>query len=186
MELKKVDKSFAVSPQIAPSDVAELAQQGYKTIICNRPDGEGNDQPLFQEIEEAAQASGVEAHYLPVESGKVSEEDAERFGTLLDAARKPVFAFCRTGTRSVTLWSLSRAGRMPLKRVARRPGSPLGIPSRTGQVTSTIRPSRPVMRNRSRSWNRTGTPSAVSWTSNSRCLSPDQMAASRAARLFSG
>ncbi|WP_299391576.1 bifunctional protein tyrosine phosphatase family protein/NAD(P)/FAD-dependent oxidoreductase [Pelagibius sp.] len=114
MELKTIDKSFAVSPQIEAEDVAEIAKAGYKTIMCNRPDGEGNDQPLFHEIEEAARLHGLEAHYLPVESGKVSDADAEAFGERLEAAPKPVFAYCRSGTRSVTLWSLSRADRMPL------------------------------------------------------------------------
>ncbi|WP_420347173.1 TIGR01244 family sulfur transferase [Pelagibius sp.] len=114
MELKTIDKSFAVAPQIEAADVAEIARAGYKTIICNRPDGEGNDQPLFHEIEEAARAQGLEAHYLPVESGKVSDADAEAFGERLEAVPKPVFAYCRSGTRSVTLWSLSRAGKMPL------------------------------------------------------------------------
>ncbi|HIC79340.1 MAG TPA: TIGR01244 family phosphatase, partial [Kiloniellaceae bacterium] len=114
MELKTIDKSFAVSPQIEAKDVAEIAKAGYKTIICNRPDGEGNDQPLFHEIEEAARLHGLEAHYLPVESGKVSDADAEAFGDRLEAAPKPVFAYCRSGTRSVTLWSLSRADKMPL------------------------------------------------------------------------
>jgi sulfide:quinone oxidoreductase len=114
MELKTVDKTFAVSPQISPADVAEIAEAGYKTIICNRPDGEGNDQPLFHEIEEAARQAGVQVHYLPVVSGQVSDEDAESFGETFETAPKPVFAYCRSGTRSVTLWSLSRAGKMPL------------------------------------------------------------------------
>lgn len=114
MELKQVDKTFAVAPQITPADVAELARAGYKTIICNRPDGEGNDQPLFHEIEEAARQAGLQAHYLPVVSGKVSDEDAEKFADAFEAAPKPVFAYCRSGTRSITLWSLSRAGKMPL------------------------------------------------------------------------
>ena len=114
MDTRTLDKSFAVSAQIAAADLAEIAKAGYKTVICNRPDGEGNDQPLFHEIEEAARAAGIEAHYLPVESGKVSDADAEAFGEKLETAPKPVFAYCRSGTRSVTLWSLSRAGRMPL------------------------------------------------------------------------
>ncbi|MEO3430842.1 bifunctional protein tyrosine phosphatase family protein/NAD(P)/FAD-dependent oxidoreductase [Pelagibius sp. CAU 1746] len=114
MELKKVDKAFAVSPQISPADVGELARQGYKTIICNRPDGEGNDQPLFHEIEEAAAKAGLQVLYLPVVSGKVSDADAEAFAEAFEAAPKPVFAYCRSGTRSITLWALSRAGKMPL------------------------------------------------------------------------
>ena len=114
MDIKKIDKELSVSPQIAPSDLQALAEVGFKAVICNRPDGEGNDQPLFHEIEEAAQAAGLSAHYLPVETGKVGDEDAEHFGELLDSLPKPVLAYCRSGTRSVTLWSLSRGGKLPL------------------------------------------------------------------------
>lgn len=114
MNIKKLSDEIGVAGQIAATDVAALAAAGYKTIICNRPDGEGNDQPLFQEIEAAAKAVGLAAHYLPVETGPVSDADAEKFAALLDSASKPVFAFCRSGTRSVTLWSLSRAGQVTL------------------------------------------------------------------------
>ena len=106
MDINKVDSDIAVAPQILADDIPELVKAGYKTIICNRPDGEGNDQPLFHEIEEAATRAGLAAHYLPVESGKVSDDDAEAFGQLMEAAPKPVLAYCRTGTRSITLWSL--------------------------------------------------------------------------------
>ncbi len=114
MEIKKVDSDISVSPQISPADVPEIAKAGYKTIICNRPDGEGNDQPLFHEIEEAAQKAGLICHYLPVESGKVSDDDAEKFGQLFAAVPKPALAFCRSGTRSVTLWALSQKGDIKL------------------------------------------------------------------------
>ncbi len=117
MEFHRVDAEISVAPQITAAEVAALAAAGFKTVICNRPDGEGNDQPLFQEIESAARKAGMEACYLPVESGAVTDADAERFGQILEASPKPVFAYCRTGTRSVTLWSLSRAGRLPLPEI---------------------------------------------------------------------
>ncbi len=117
MEINRVDGEISVAPQIVADDIPELAKAGFKTIICTRPDGEGNDQPLFHEIEEAAAKAGIGTHYLPVESGKVSDEDAEAFGRLMDGAPKPVLAYCRTGTRSITMWSLSRAGKLPLPEI---------------------------------------------------------------------
>ncbi len=117
MKSYKLDGEITVAPQILAADVAAIAEAGFKTIVCNRPDGEGNDQPLFHEIEEAAKKVGLDAHYLPVESGKVTDDDAAGFGTLIDGAPKPVFAYCRTGTRSVTLWSLSRAHKLPLPEI---------------------------------------------------------------------
>ncbi len=52
-----------------------------------------------------------EAHYLPVESGKVGDGDAAQFGELMQALPKPVLAYCRMGMRTATLWALSEAPR---------------------------------------------------------------------------
>ena len=111
MQLKTITPLLSVSEQIQPEDVAALSDAGFKSVICNRPDGEGADQPGFAEIESAAKLSGLAAAYLPVISGKVSDEDAQEFGNLLDILPKPVFAYCRTGTRSATLWALSEGAR---------------------------------------------------------------------------
>jgi len=50
MELKEISPKLSVSPQITPDDLAVLKDKGFRAIICNRPDGEGADQPNFPEI----------------------------------------------------------------------------------------------------------------------------------------
>lgn len=111
MTPKIIDPSLSVSEQIKPEDIAAIAASGFKSIICNRPDGEAVDQPAFAKIETAAKSAGLSAAYQPVVSGKVGDEDALAFGRLMDALPKPVFAYCKTGTRSTTLWSLSEGAR---------------------------------------------------------------------------
>ena len=111
MNPKAIDQNLSVSEQIASQDITAIASAGFKSVICNRPDGEGADQPVFAEIETAARAAGLAAAYLPIVSGKVSDEDAAEFGLLMDRLPKPVLAYCRTGTRSTTLWSLSEGAR---------------------------------------------------------------------------
>lgn len=111
MQAKAISNSLSVSEQVRSADIAAIAAAGFRSIICNRPDGEGADQPSFAEIAAAAKERGIEAAYLPVVSGKVSDEDAQAFGRLIETLPKPVFAFCRTGTRSATLWSLSEGAR---------------------------------------------------------------------------
>ena len=111
MDIKKITNTISVSDQVSVTDVTTLAEAGFKSIICNRPDGEAADQPSFAEIEAAASAQGIVVLYQPVVSGKVSDEDATEFGKLLDQLPKPTLAFCRTGARSTTLWSLSEASR---------------------------------------------------------------------------
>ncbi len=112
--MKAINSQISVAPQVKPEDMADFAQQGFRSVICNRPDGEGADQPSFEEIEAAAGKLGMEARYLPIVAGKVGDEDAEEFGRLMESLPKPILAYCRTGTRSATLWSLSQADKLPL------------------------------------------------------------------------
>ncbi|MCY6381478.1 bifunctional protein tyrosine phosphatase family protein/NAD(P)/FAD-dependent oxidoreductase [Hoeflea prorocentri] len=111
MDIKNINGTVAVSPQIQPGDIEQIAGHGFRSIICNRPDGEGADQPSFQEISKAAQKRGLECSYIPVETGRVRDEDAALFGSAMDTLPKPVLAYCRSGTRSATLWSLDQGAR---------------------------------------------------------------------------
>lgn len=111
MTIKTITPTLSVSPQILPQQVASLAKSGFKSVICNRPDGEGADQPTFAEVEAAATEAGLQAAYLPIVSGKVDDADALAFGAAMDSLPKPILAYCRSGTRSATLWSLSEGGR---------------------------------------------------------------------------
>ena len=117
MELKKISEKVTVSPQITAQDMAAIKQAGFRAIICNRPDGEGADQPSFEEIEAAASAVGIEARYVPVRSGMVEDEDVAAFGAALKELQRPLLAYCRTGTRSATLWSLHEAKKRPMSEI---------------------------------------------------------------------
>lgn len=117
MDIKALTSHLSISPQILVSEMQAVADAGFKAIICNRPDGEGPDQPGFQEIENAAKQFGIEAKYLPAESGKVTDADGKSFGLLLQVLPGPVLAYCRTGMRSTTMWALSQAGVTPLPQI---------------------------------------------------------------------
>ena len=117
MDIKELTANLSVSPQLLVNEMEAVAQAGFKAIICNRPDGEGPDQPSFKEIEANAQHYGLQAYYLPAESGKVSDQDGLNFGLLLDSLPGPILAYCRTGMRSTTMWALSQAGNLPLPQI---------------------------------------------------------------------
>jgi len=117
MELKRISPKVTVCPQITAADVAAIKAAGFRAIICNRPDGEGADQPGFSEIETAAHAAGIEARYVPVKAGMVSDADVAAFGDALAGVQRPVVAYCRTGTRSATLWSLHEAKKRPVAEI---------------------------------------------------------------------
>ncbi len=120
MDIRTLSTELSVAPQIAVADLKALSEAGFKSVICNRPDGEGADQPNYGEFEREALQHGLQARYLPAESGKVTDEQGAAFGALMSEMPKPVLAFCRTGMRSATLWALSQAGRMPLPDIIER------------------------------------------------------------------
>lgn len=109
MDVRKVTDEVSVAPQISAGDMPEIAAAGFKTIICNRPDGEELQQPVCQAITDAAHEFGIPVLHQPVISGQMSMTDVEAFKKLVDDAEKPVLAYCRSGTRCATLWAISKA-----------------------------------------------------------------------------
>lgn len=122
-------ESFSTLPQIAPDDLSAIAAAGFRSIINNRPDGEGGaSQPASGDIERAARAAGLRYAHLPVVSGRITPEQVAEFGELLATLPPPVLAFCRTGTRSANLF----------KMVNDRPAAPVASSARSaGTATGT-------------------------------------------------
>lgn len=109
-DIRRVTEGFSVAPQITEEDVEAIAAAGYKTIVVNRPDGEGGvDQPRMGSIRAKAESLGLAFAALPF-SGAPTPEIVERMGNILNEAPQPVLAYCRTGTRSITAWALVHAG----------------------------------------------------------------------------
>ncbi|RVV99313.1 TIGR01244 family phosphatase [Mesobaculum littorinae] len=113
MDIRPLTPAYAVAPQIAPQDFSALAEAGYTTVICNRPDTENPEELGSDAMAEAAASAGVDFHYVPVMNGALGPEQVEAHRVLLDAASGPVFAYCRSGTRSSIIWALGQKGRMP-------------------------------------------------------------------------
>ncbi|MBN3751595.1 TIGR01244 family phosphatase [Paraburkholderia sp. Tr-20389] len=119
MNVCSLTADISVSPQIAPTDVATLLTLGFRSIVCHRPDAEAPDQPNFEEIAQAATAAGLKAVHQPVPAGQASDRQAAAFATLLAELPKPVLAYCRTGTRSATLWALSQTDKLSVVEIER-------------------------------------------------------------------
>ncbi|EMP55456.1 beta-lactamase hydrolase-like protein [Marinobacter santoriniensis NKSG1] len=109
MDIRKIDDTISVSPQISVEDVAEAARLGFKTLVANRPDHEEPGQPAMADIAAAAKEHGLEWVYMPVASGNITDADVDAFAPMIRDAEKPVLAFCRSGTRCTVLWALSSA-----------------------------------------------------------------------------
>ena len=103
MKVSQLDKCIFISDQIVDSDLQDIAGKNIKTIICHRPDDEGADQPDFEEIAKQAKKLNIECHYIPVVSGKISDEDVKNFSKIYAEAPKPVLSYCRSGMRAATM-----------------------------------------------------------------------------------
>ena len=106
---KAVSGHFSVTAQVSVGDVPNIAAAGFKTLINNRPDGEGGpSQPKSAELEKVCTALGLRYVYLPVVSGAITPAQVNAMRDALAAALTPVLAFCRSGARSSTLFSMSQ------------------------------------------------------------------------------
>lgn len=103
-----IDDNYSVAPQLRPEELAEIARMGFRSVINNRPDGEGGaEQPENALLETAASAAGLAYAYLPVNSRAIDQDAVDRMRGLIEALPKPILAFCRSGARSTVLYRLA-------------------------------------------------------------------------------
>ena len=108
MSIRSIDPSFHVTGQIKPQQLQAIAELGFKTVICMRPDKEGFLQPAFDEIESSAREAGLEAHYLPVVPGSISFDQARQLKALISEQSGPILAYCASGQRCAAAYDLAK------------------------------------------------------------------------------
>lgn len=122
MDIRKISDAFSVSPQIEVSDVPAVAEAGFRSILCNRPDGEEWGQCGCDDIAAAAEAAGLAFRNVPIVSGMLSEADMEDFKAALAEMPGPVLAYCRSGTRCTMLWTIAKFGDVDEAEILRATG----------------------------------------------------------------
>ena len=106
--IRQLDDKVMVCGQVAPHEVAGLAERGVTVLVNNRPDGEEPGQPLAGDIEEAAAAAGIGYRFVPILRG-IGPADIEEMQKALRATEEgKLLAFCRSGTRSALAVSLAK------------------------------------------------------------------------------
>ena len=109
MKATIVEQDFAVAPQITTADIAEMAHEGIKTLINNRPDNEEPGQLAAADAKAAAEKLGLTYLYLPVRTDTITAADVDAFARALKGSAKPILAHCRSGTRCYLLWAATQA-----------------------------------------------------------------------------
>lgn len=101
---RKLDADFAIAGQITPTEVQAIADAGFKSILCARPDQEEPGQPSFAAIAGAAERAGLVAVHIPV-SGGLTEGALIRAEQAFKDLPKPILGYCRSGARAGSLYS---------------------------------------------------------------------------------
>ena len=113
MDIRQITPNYAVAPQIDTSDMARLASLGFVAVINNRPDHEVTPELSSQQMRQAAEDAGLSYHENPVENGGLTVDMVAQQASAIAKSDGPVFAWCRSGTRSSIVWALSQAGKVP-------------------------------------------------------------------------
>jgi sulfide:quinone oxidoreductase len=109
MSFTGLSENYSVAAQLSLEDVQAAAALGFKTIICNRPDGEQAGQPSAEEIAAQATALGMAFVHIPVISGAITQDDVTAQAKVLQSQPGPVLAYCRSGARCTQLYSHAQA-----------------------------------------------------------------------------
>lgn len=99
---------ITISGQITADDVAELAKQGVKSLVNNRPDGEEAGQPSSDEIAKACQEHGIAYAHIAFAGGMMDIHHVQTFADFFNDTERPLHIFCRTGNRSSTILAAAR------------------------------------------------------------------------------
>ena len=132
MDIRNLTATYAVSPQIDPSDLVALKAAGFTTIIDNRPDGEIPPHLHTGVMQTAALALGLTFVANPVIGGALTMDNVAAQKAAIAASGGPVFAYCASGNRSSVVWALAHAGQMPVDDL-------IGIPAKFGYQLDHLR-----------------------------------------------
>ncbi len=117
MSIMKINDDYFVSGQITADDLNDIKSNGINSIICNRPDGEVEDQPGYAVIEAKAKELGLEFRYIPVIKGPIEDEQVAQYKSAFAELPHPVLGYCRSGMRSTSLWALANTSQLELQEI---------------------------------------------------------------------
>ncbi|TBC54648.1 TIGR01244 family phosphatase [Rhizobium leguminosarum] len=119
MPVTEISEKLSVSPQPSAEDIQSLRDQGFKTLINNRPDNEDTSQPNTRAESQQAKHCDLSYAFIPVTADTITEADVRAFQRAVDESDGPVLAHCETGKRALNLYLIGEVldGSMPVDKV---------------------------------------------------------------------
>ena len=117
MIIRQLTPGLSVADQLTMDDLKAVKEAGFKAVICNRPDEEGEPHADADSMAQKADTLGLEFRYLPVNGANITDTDVAQHAALLSEVSGPVLTYCRSGARCAGLWALSEAGKQDVNRL---------------------------------------------------------------------
>ena len=114
MHINRLSPDYSVAPQIVIEDVTTIANAGFKSVICNRPDQENPVPCQIEAIKAVALAAGLKFAENVFDSDSFGSDKVERQTELLKQMPGPVLAYCASGNRCSVIWAFSLAGTLEI------------------------------------------------------------------------
>jgi uncharacterized protein (TIGR01244 family) len=108
MDIRQINDEYSVSAQISVEDVQAIRDQGFKSIVCHRPDGESPEQTDFGAIKAEAARLGLEIRQIPFGAEGVTPQQVQEMVDCLDEMPRPMLGYCRSGARSTKIYEMTR------------------------------------------------------------------------------
>lgn len=108
-------RMFEVAPrvyaagQLFEQDVKLLAEQGLRSIVNTRPDGESAGQPLSADLARVAGELGITFVHFPVDPGPVAGPVAGALAETCAELERPLVIFSHAGAHATRIWETAES-----------------------------------------------------------------------------
>ena len=117
-EITPITPEFAIGPQPAADDFSVIREAGYTAVLNVRPDDETGEYLVSANARLLAEDQGLTYAHSPSDNHALFETDIiDQFERTLTELPKPIFAHCKSGTRTAILWALVASRQREVKDV---------------------------------------------------------------------
>ncbi|MEZ5844154.1 MAG: TIGR01244 family sulfur transferase [Hyphomicrobiaceae bacterium] len=105
-----ITPDFAVTGALVAADFPAIAEAGFRSVISNRPDGEGGAPMTARQESVAAWRAGLQFRHVPATKHDLLTDLVVE--GMADAVRRlegPILAHCLSGQRSAIVWAAASA-----------------------------------------------------------------------------
>ena len=108
-DLKKINGQITVGGRPTADDIAQLENDGFRTIVNLRTEGEEDQAMSPDEERQAVEKAGMRYIHLPVSSATMGPETVDKFRAQVAELPGPVLVHCHAGMRAGAFTMLATA-----------------------------------------------------------------------------